>query len=165
MILAIILNSCDTADYKTQAETWYNETKAAIFKQSDQQADSTITLYNADSSYQTVCPYAKGHLLLKRGFNHGLLRMEVYYSQDSKFELRREVCENGKVGFDGIFYEDKPYGVSTWNYCNGKTQEEGIRISDQKIGVWRKWDANGMLLDEKDYHNLGKLNQLPLISK
>ncbi len=169
LVLAVCINviflACTPGDRKSQAETWYNETKATLFKQSDAKADSTMTQYNADSTVQTVSPYANGHMLLKRVFIHRRLRTEVYYSLDSRFELRREVCENGQASFEGIFVDEKPYGLSSWYYCDGKKREEGMYCNQEKIGVWRKWDPAGKLTEEVDHQHLDKVDDFPKIKK
>ncbi|GBL35525.1 hypothetical protein EMGBS15_11200 [Filimonas sp.] len=161
----LFCTGCDSGEQKAKAEIWYNETKATIFKQSDAPLDSTNTVFTKDNTCKSVIPYSKGHKLLKREFVNDRLRNEVYFSKDDQFEFRREVCENGQASFDGIFYEGKPYGMSTWYYCNGKTKEQGIMLGEERIGTWIKWDEQGKVLEEKNHGSLDKIDQLPVISK
>jgi hypothetical protein len=133
-------------------------------KQSDLKADSTISTFNEDSTFRREHYYSGGQEFLLKGYNKGVLRLETHYSKDKKFELRREICEDGNWSFEGIAYKEHFYGLSTWKNCKGQLDHQGIRYNDQKIGVWKTWDE-GKLKEEKDYKNLTKLDSLPTIAK
>jgi hypothetical protein len=42
---------------------------------------------------------------LLKGYNKDVLRLEIRYSNNGDFELRREICENGNYAFEGIVYK------------------------------------------------------------
>ena len=63
------------------------------------------------------------------------------------------------------FYRGSSYGLSVWSNCEGQLIEKGIRYKDQKIGIWKRWDEKGKLIEEKDYENIEKLDSMPSIVK
>jgi antitoxin component YwqK of YwqJK toxin-antitoxin module len=73
------------------------------------------------------------------------------------------VCDNGVYGFEGIFYKDVAYGQSTWQYCNGKIQEQGIRFNGKEIGQWKKWNENGDIVEQIDHGNIEQIDSMPKI--
>ena len=127
-------------DIDNKDQKWYDDTKAAILTQSDVKTDSTKSVFNSDSSYVYCYYYVNGRVFLKKGYSKRILRLEVHYSTDGRFELRREICENGNYSFEGITYMSDFYGLSTWWSCNGRIHRQGIRFRNDDVGNWKVWD-------------------------
>ena len=145
------------------AEQWFNETKAAIFKQSDQTPDSIRISFNADSTHKTETPFFKGLPLYLREFEQNRLRNEIYYSRDGRFSLHRAVCINGKVSFEAILVDRKMTGPCVWYDCNGRIIQQGIIINSDSIGIWKKLNSATGITDSVDHGNLSKLDDLPVL--
>jgi len=140
-IATILISSCGQPQTRVAHELWYKQTKEAILQQAAQEPDSVWYSFNQDSSYKTIWQYHDKHLISKKGFQKAIFRSEAYYSQDGFFELRRELCDNGKIGFEGIFYKGKGYGISTWYDCQDHPVRQGLRFNDEKIGTWKNWKS------------------------
>jgi len=126
-------------------QKWYDNTKAAILRQSDVKTDSVISIFKGDSSHKYCYYYSQGHISLKKGYNKNKLRLEVHYSTDGLFELRREICDTGNYVFEGITYMADFYGLSTWWYCDGRIQRQGVRFKNDDVGNWKVWDEEHKL--------------------
>lgn len=142
---------------------WYKETKEQILKQAALKADCTISTYNENRSFKTEHFYLNGHEFMSKGFSDGILSVEIFFSKNKEFELRREICENGASSFEGIVYQGEFVGLSTWRNCNGNISEQGNRYNDKKIGIWKKFDRDEQLTEVNDYKNAEKLDSLPVI--
>ena len=74
--------------------------------------------------------------------------------------MRKEICIDGSLVFEGIFYKKKSVGLSIWWHCeNHNKQQEGIRFGNEKIGTWKEWDENGVMT-ETIYDNKNLLDSL-----
>jgi antitoxin component YwqK of YwqJK toxin-antitoxin module len=165
LLLSIGLLFTCCSDKAINADKWYEDTKAEILKQSALKADSIVYTYNGDSTFKNEYHYSAGHVFFLNGYRNGVFRLEIHYSKDGKFELRREIHNSGSFGFEGIVYQSNFYGLSTWRYPDGKIHEQGIRYKGESIGVWKKYDKTGKLIGEDDYRNMDKLDDLPIIEK
>jgi antitoxin component YwqK of YwqJK toxin-antitoxin module len=165
LTIGLFLTRCASNDGKTSSDKWYEDTKAEILKQADLKPDSTTLTFYDDSTFKKEHYFSGGHEYLLKGYYKGILSLETYYSNDGNFELRREVCDNGNLGFEGIVYKDHFYGLSTWRYCDGQIDHQGVRHNDKKIGVWKKFDEAGKQIEETDYKNIEQLDSMPTITK
>lgn len=156
-------NSCKNAT--AGSKKWYENTKSEILKQSNLQSDSVVSTFNEDNSYKYEQYYFEGKKFLRKGFNNEVLRLEIHYSKDQNFELRREICDNGNYLFEGIFYKNNAYGLSIWRHCNNQLQQQGLRYNGQEIGVWKKWDIEGKLVEEIDFKHLSQSDDMPVIKQ
>ena len=163
LAVGLILSSCFNDETKTLSDKWYEDTKAQILMQSDQKADSIEITFNKDSSFRYEHYYFGNQNFMLKGYSRDILRLETRFSKNKNFELRREICDNGNSGFEGIVYKKNFYGLSTWRDCSGKIAEQGVRYNDQKIGVWKTWDETGKLIKEEDYGNISKIDSMPTI--
>lgn len=163
--IVLLLACCASHDGRTSTNKWYEETKAEILKQADLIPDSINLTYNEDRTFKEEHYFSGGHEYLFKGYNNEILRIEAHYSIDGNFELRREICENGNWGFEGIVYKGNFYGLSTWRYCNGQIDHQGVRHNDLKIGIWKKFDETGKQIEESDYKNIEQLDSMPIIKK
>jgi hypothetical protein len=161
--VGVLLIRCSSNDSKSSSDKWSADTKAEILRQSDLRSDSTSFTFNEDSTFKDEHFFFGGHKFLSKGYKKGVLLSETRYSKDTNFELRREICDNGNFSFEGIVYKDHFYGLSTWRQCNGQLDHQGIRYNGEKIGVWRKWNETGKLIEEEDYDNVSKLDSMPSI--
>ena len=165
LTVELFLTRCASNHGRTSSDKWYEDTKAEILKQSDLKPDSTALMYNEDSTFTKEHYFSAGHEFHLKGYNKGILRLEIHYSKDRNFELRREICDNGNFGFEGIVYKDHFYGLSTWRYCDGQIHHQGIRHNGKKVGVWKKFDESGKQIEETDYKNTELLDSMPTLTK
>ncbi len=170
LFLITLFFSCDNNDIKTDSkaktreEKWYDDTKATILEQSDIKPDSVIYIVNnQETNYKRQYTYSKGCNFIERAFRKDKIVFEKYYNTVGDFELRREICDNGTYGFEGIFYKGYPYGISTWRNCDGKIDHQGVRFKDKRIGEWREW--KGEVIIGTYYGNKEMLDSMPQINK
>jgi antitoxin component YwqK of YwqJK toxin-antitoxin module len=121
--------------------------------------------FNKDSTFRREHLFHNGQEFSVRGYKNNILRLEICCSADHNFELRREICKNGRYGFEGIFYKDEAFGPSNSYHCNGQLCNQCIRFNGKDIGIWKTWDEKGNIREEIDYKNLQKLDSLPIITK
>ncbi|MEY4876413.1 MAG: hypothetical protein RL708_1562 [Bacteroidota bacterium] len=150
-----------SADEK--ARKWFEETKKEIELESDiKKCDSVTVRLNADSSIRRDY-YKNGNVFFwynKSIFGRGVKK----YSLDTKFSLNREFDRNDSMRFEGIAYNGRFYGLSTWYHPNGKVAEQGVRFTiDTYVGIWNYYDSTGKLIKSIDYKNLDKLDSMPMI--
>lgn len=180
LAVALLFINCANSPAPDPANKWFEETKAEILKQADHKPDSVVTVKNNTAKRETLTDgsifvpetalvfqnsYFNGKLFYRRTKKYGKLIGETHYSTDGNFELRREIFENGNSLFEGFTYKDHFYGLSTWNHSNGRPAKQGVRYNNHRIGIWKKWDDTGKLLEEKDYKNLDKLDSMPQLVK
>jgi antitoxin component YwqK of YwqJK toxin-antitoxin module len=96
--------------------------------------------------------YFSGNQKLKTEFitPDGEMKGDTRYSKDGRFEYRMELC-NTSVTFEGILFNGKFCGLSTWAHCNGLLSEQGTRYKNRQIGVWNRWDEAGKLFETVDH--------------
>jgi hypothetical protein len=165
-VIIIFLVSCQANQDKIIAENWYEEIKAEILKQSKLIADSVITMNDKrDSLRRERKSFYHGAVFFSELFYKGIKRGETYFSIERVFELRREICENNLISFEGIFINGEAYGPSTWKYCNGNLEKEGIRFKNKHIGIWYEWAEIGKRISQTDYKQMELLKSLPPIAK
>ena len=150
------------------AKEWYSTTKTEILRQSAQHpTDSILRVFNKDKTFRRDHFFHCGREFATKGYdgNGSVLRLEVYFSNDRRFELRRELCVSGQCRFEGIFYKDKAYGPAQDYFCNGQMSCQDIRFRGEQIGLWQTWDEEGRLTEQIDYKQLEKIDSLPVIEK
>ena len=157
------MTCCGISD-EEKSKKWYEYTKDEILKQANLKADSIAIVFIKDSTIREEYLFSELHLFKQNDYFLDTLIVETYYSKNSNFELRREICRNGNYGFEGIFYKDNFYGLSSWWYCNGQLQSQGVRHNGEWIGIWKHWNEDGYLISETDYHNTSKLDSMPQIN-
>lgn len=157
--------SCSNPSKRVSNDQWFSETTQEILAQSNITADSVTNTYNADSSLRWEHHFSKGRKFLTRHHHNSGFVLEIYFSADGLFELRRELCKTGKPGFEGIFYKNKSYGISSWTNCNGRLQELGVRFNGERIGIWKKWSESGNLIAEFNYNKTEYLDSMPAIKR
>jgi len=102
IILTILITGLTLTCCSSPSNKWYEETKAEILRQSNIKADSIISTFNEDSTYRQEHYYFAGQEFLLKGYNNRILRIETYTTKGKNFELRREICDHGELGFEGI---------------------------------------------------------------
>lgn len=158
-----MLFSCHSKKEKIDPDIWYSQTKDFILTESNLPTDSTATEYFADGNQQKVKLFNNGHPTVEKWYQvTGEQIAETKYSRDGQFELRKEICQNGQIAFEGIFYKTNPYGLSTWFGCTKIKQKEGIRFKDKKVGIWKSWNDKGEVT-ETDYKNIELIDSLQII--
>lgn len=169
LTIGIFLVRCSSDDKRLLlADKWYTDTKTEILNQSSKlKPDSTTIEFNKDSTFRREHLFYQGIEFSTKGYenNSNIKRLEIFFSADHNFELRREICEDGKFRFEGIFYKGNAFGPSSSYHCNGQLSCQDIRFNGQDIGTWKTWDEEGKIREEIDYKNLEKLDSLPIIDK
>ncbi|WP_143305596.1 toxin-antitoxin system YwqK family antitoxin [Chitinophaga vietnamensis] len=161
----LLCTGCHQPQTEVAHEMWYNNTKAVIIDQASVEADSVAYTFNADSSRKIIQDYHQQHLLITRGFQQGNLQYEIYYSKQGDFEWRRELCENGQPAFEGIFYKNEGYGLTTWYNCDGNIREQGVRLKNEKAGAWKTWNDSARSLQQTRYTPGPSMDAFPKINK
>jgi len=147
-------------------DSWYKALRQKIITESLKFDSTSIEPFEPDPSRQ-VTNYFLGDRKQKMEMpstdsTGGLV---ILYSKDGKLELRKEICANGQVAFEGITYEDHFYGLSTWWHCNGQIREQGLRYRNKQIGSWKQWNEKGVLIkttEHPDQHLLDSLRAMKL---
>ncbi|HEY4063627.1 MAG TPA: hypothetical protein VGM30_17085 [Puia sp.] len=165
ILIILFLYSCTQKPKHLDPSGWYERTKALILSQSNLPTDSTSTEKYEDGRNHKIKAFNNGHPTVEKWYREtGEQVVQKNYSRNGQFELREEICKDGKPGFEGIFYKGEAYGLSTWWRCGKSKEEEGIRYKDEKIGVWKNWDDNGKVT-ETDYKKSDLIDSLQLITR
>ncbi|HQQ82671.1 MAG TPA: hypothetical protein PK059_05735 [Cyclobacteriaceae bacterium] len=159
MALAAGLSAAAPVDQKA----WFEKTKATILRQSKMNADSVGQQLSDDLVRRTEMSYREGHLYLKKIYRQNILVQVAYFDQSGEFELRRELCPNGKFRFEGIFVKGEAFGICTWFFCTGKTEKQGVRYRGKDVGIWKFYDENGRVTEEVDFENQQLVGEMPVI--
>ncbi|HBK88504.1 MAG TPA: hypothetical protein DDZ56_07620 [Cytophagales bacterium] len=159
MALAAGLSAAAPVDQKA----WFEKTKATILRQSKMNADSVGQELSDDLVRRTEISYREGHLYLKKIYRQNILVQVAYFDQSGEFELRRELCPNGKFRFEGIFVKGEAFGICTWYFCSGKTEKQGVRYRGKDVGIWKFYDENGRVTEEVDFENQQLVGEMPVI--
>lgn len=163
IVMLVFICSCDTKNPKFDPDDWYKKTKEFILKESSLLPDSTETEYYDDGKPHKIRFFSNGIPIGEKWYRAtGEQAVETNFSRDGQFELRKEICQDGKVAFEGVFYKKEPYGLSTWFGCGEFKQQQGIRFRDKKVGIWKSWDGNGKETNV-DYKNNELIDSLKLI--
>ncbi len=157
MALAAGLSEAAPVDQKA----WFEKTKATILRQSKMNADSVGQLTSDDLVRRTELSYRDGHLFLKKVFRQNILVQVAFFDQSGEFELRRELCPNGKSRFEGIYVRAEAYGICTWYFCSGKIEKQGVRFRNKDVGIWKFYDEGGKLTEEVDFENMKLADVMP----
>jgi len=158
--MLLLVGNCTKKDPETIASDWYVRTKHEIMKYADLHSDSSVMTIR-DDGFATTDAYVNGRIFIRTTRDGMHTRARSYFSGD--FELRQELCDNGELSFEGVVYNSTFYGWSTWRRCNGQLEERGIRFNNVRVGVWRKYDEDGNLVEQTDYQRQEKLDSLPVI--
>lgn len=160
--LCLVLQGCGGSE-PPKVQRWYEGTKAAILQQCEQRIDSSHRQYSADSLFMRVDYFAQGVRLRADLYQSGKLAAQTCYSADGRFELRREGCEDGRIAFEGLVYEDEFYGLSRWWHCNGLLAEQGMRFRSLKMGRWEYYNRLGELVKTEYHGPTDSLDFLPVL--
>lgn len=142
MTSAILMIACNPNQHD---DAWTARVKEKIIAESDLPTDSAFTSEVADMGFKKIRYYSK-RTLTREKWHHanGFQPVEILYSKDGLFQLRRELCENGTVSFEGVFFKDQAYGMSTWWSCDDHSVlEQGIRYKGKQVGFWKTKDDAG----------------------
>jgi hypothetical protein len=163
ILIVVLLYSCTQKPKPLNPDHWYYETKEFILSESNLPTDSTSIERYEDGKTHKVKSFNHRHSTIEKWYREtGEQVVQTNYSRDGLFELRKEICKDGKPGFEGIFYKGEGYGPSTWWRCGKSKEEEGVRFKDRKIGVWKYWDTSGKVT-EADYKNENLFDSLQWI--
>ena len=142
--------SCSN-NYNTKE--WFDLKKSEILDFAKQEPDSITESINNDKSWKTVSHYLDGQIIYERDYNLSFqnLGLEHFYYPSDKSELRREICDNKNMGFEGLFLNGKAHGLSRWWDCNNQLIESGYRYKGKQVGIWKEYLENGKIVNEVDY--------------
>ncbi len=146
-------------------EVWYQMHRSSIQTQADLQADTTHVQYLADSTFSHRVFIHGGRVFREEWYGKaGDLQGRSLFTPDGKFEWRCEICPDSSIGFEGILFKQKFYGPCTWWYCTGRMRQHGYRFAGREVGIWRRWDERGVLVDSIDRGGAALLDSLQGIS-
>ena len=91
--------------------------------------------------------------------NFGDTMTIVQYKYGFRNGLTIERCtKTHKHAFSGNLFGGKFYGKCTWYYCNGNVREEGYKINDQTVGIWKNYDSLGVVNLIQDFHHQDRID-------
>jgi antitoxin component YwqK of YwqJK toxin-antitoxin module len=162
-LLTILFSCGQTGNHETINDSWFEAIKQKILIDTDKQPDSLVT-EKGSTDYLTVFYYKDGKKYIERHLvlPDSAVGWEKLFGSGN-IEIRHEFYPKGQVGFEGVFINDRPYGLSTWFHKNGEIDEQGIRYKDKKVGIWKTWDEEGNLKETTNYHNEQLLDSLKKI--
>lgn len=163
LVFFLVMTTALIAAAPVDQKAWFEKTKAAVLRQSKMNADSVGQQTSDDLVRRTELSYREGHLFLKKTFRQNILVQVAFFDQSGDFELRRELCPNGKSRFEGIYVKGEAYGICTWNFCSGKIEKQGVRIGQKDVGIWKYYDEGGRLTEEVNFENLELAATMPQI--
>lgn len=159
LLALIFIYSCNSKSPNAITDKWFEKTKQSILNYSLQDPDTVIKESGRSILLKSI---KNGKLLIQKTFrSNRTLESETNFSDDGLFELRKEICPNERVSFEGIFYKGEAYGLSTWWNCNGSIIEQGIRYKSEKIGWWKEKNSKGEIIEI----NYGNTNYIDSISQ
>ncbi|WP_143159871.1 hypothetical protein [Chitinophaga jiangningensis] len=162
-ILTII--ACNQPQTRVAHEQWFSNTKAEILRQATAEPDSTAFSFSDDRNQREQAQFIGHHLLSKKGFDHDVLRYEIYFSKDGMFQFRRDYHQNGRPAFEGILYNNDGYGLTTRWLENGREQSYGVRFAGKPVGEWRMKQQKGMKSYYQDYGGTTNIEKFPVLKK
>ena len=146
-------------------EVWYQTLRSDIQRQADRTADTTHVQHLADSTFSHRVYIHDKRVFREEWYGKaGDLQGRSLFTPDGRFEWRCEICPDSSVGFEGILFKNKFYGPCTWWYCSGQMRQQGYRYANREIGIWRRWDEAGVLVDSVDRGGRHLLDSLGSIS-
>ncbi|MBS1669155.1 MAG: hypothetical protein JST58_17400 [Bacteroidetes bacterium] len=147
------------------ASEWTINIKQKIIEDANQLPDKKVfdsTAYNV-TLYKGEKKLKFYHLNPKFNKSRQLLSLDtavsIFFSTDQNFELVRELCPVVSRSFEGIRYKGAHIGFAEFKYCDGKIKESGFRFNGD-IGIWKKYDTDGNVINERDYGNIERLEKL-----
>ncbi len=165
MLGAILFHACKTRTTPEDPQQWLDDMRRIIIEQSSFSIDSSSTEKYPDRKLHITKSFHQNRLMIEKWYREdGSPAVEKYYAENNLFEYRRELCLDGEIAFEGIFYNGKAYGLSTWWDCRKNKQEQGVRYADQKIGIWKEWKADGTEITT-DYRHPELTDSLELIKQ
>lgn len=150
LLFGLLLGACTPAP-SPPALRWYEQTKAALLQVAELPIDSTRVVWAPDSQRHLIEYFSEGIVLWTEHYQQGKLAAQTLHSRNGQFELRREGCEDRRIAFEGLVFEDAHYGLARWWYCNGMLSEQGMRFRDVKVGRWEYYNRIGDLV-KTEYH-------------
>jgi len=136
------------AGEKTEGDwKWYYENGNLLMEETFYQgsADGIYKEYNDSGIVIVEGQYLEG---LEDGlwkYNIGDSRQEGNYKDGMKDGIWKYYFANGKISYEGRFYQDNPDGRHVSYYDNGKIREEGNYEVGKKQGDWKYYNENGEL--------------------
>ncbi|MBK8921423.1 MAG: hypothetical protein IPM81_07900 [Saprospirales bacterium] len=143
---------------------WYHALRSKIQSAADLSADTTHFEYLADSMFSHRVFIREGRIFREEWYEKtGKLQGLSLFTFDGRFEWRCEICPDGSTGYEGVLFKNKFYGPCSWWYCNGQMRQHGFRYANREVGLWRRWDENGALVDAIDRGNGHLMDSLQYI--
>ena len=150
------------ADGKLQRKEFYENGKE----------NGIMTEYAPDSPEASGQVIAEGNYVdgKKEGiwkFNNNKYIAEGKFAEDKEEGAWKQFYTDGKLAFEGDFVEGQENGEHKYFYEDGKLKESRIYRLGLREGVWKKFDAAGILIIEITYSNGNeiKLNGVKISSQ
>ena len=115
--------------------------------------DSTWTFYNIYGGKLSVDHYILG----KRYGNctkyhvNGRLLEEKFFERELEHGPFKQYFDNGNLSREGMYEWGSLEGKGVFYYPNGQVRFEGTYFHDTKHGIWKKYNIEGELIDEREY--------------
>ncbi len=90
------------------------------------------------------------HGLVTEVSESGAVRMEINWAHGKKDGVFRSLYETGTLSQQGEFSMGTQIGTWTWWFSNGQMDRQGTyNEKNQRHGLWKFWDRQGVLLREE----------------
>lgn len=161
--IILLIASCGGGSREERLADWYTDTKEEILDQSDEKADSTFEHIDLNNGMYEKWFYHKSRLIKYEVTSAAKTpRYTAFVATDTNFRFIREYCPHGKLSYEGIEYQHKPYGTATWYDCEtGKITDQGNRFKFTKTGTWKKFNSDGSVLSTIEHKAKIKPGKLP----
>lgn len=163
-LISFLSCSSNPTDFATK---WTNEIKEKIIGDANESPTRTVidsahnylTLYNGSKKLKYFMLRSNIDTTSGKVLSIDTL-VSIFYSSDERFQLIKELCPAIERSFEGINYEGiGPVGLTELRFCDGKIKESGFRFG-KPVGIWKKFDSTGKVIEETDNGNVELLNKL-----
>lgn len=165
VLVMFLISACSEGSREERLADWYTDTKEEILDQSDEKPDSTFEHIDLNNSLYEKWYYYKNRPVKYEVTNAAKTpRYIAFIAADSNFRFIQEYCPHGKLSYEGIEYQHKPYGTATWYDCEtGKIVEQGNRFKFTKTGTWKKYNPDGSVKSTIEHKGKIKPGKLPTL--
>lgn len=175
-VIFILFISCDQNNQKINPretvineniEVWTDSVRKMVINEI---AEYSIDSVHKDSSdlYINYSFFHKNKIVKAVALTLDKKDTVAYYYKSIKtnFIVNGENCpkhnpklikEGGLHTYVGLKYKNKHIGTATYLQCDKSTFEKGFYLEGEKIGIWKKFNKDFEIIDEKDYGNIDKL--------
>ena len=99
--------------------------------------------------YDVVDGVRHGEFILY--YESGNVEMKGQIEHNKNIGEWKYYYESGELESKGFFINDRPDGKWLWYYLSGNIKEEGSYSGGIRIGLWKQFDEQGIIIDQKEF--------------